>query len=79
MTARWLRWARENPLWSRLLLRLLATLAIGTALVPPLQATCIVLDLPANAGAILGVLAAVLLGRPVGARVADRLGVPRIE
>lgn len=69
-------WARANPLWSRTLLRLIATAALAIVGILILRPLGMQFGWPQDAAPIGGVVVALLGGRRIADLVATRLGIP---
>ncbi len=71
-----LRWARRNPLWSRLWIKLALRLGLALSVVPVLQTLAETYGFSVNLAAVAGVVAALLVGTVAANRLCDRLGIP---
>jgi len=72
-------WARKNPIWARLWIKLLVRLPLAMGLVVGLQALADRFGLSANGAAIAGVVVAVWGGGKIAERICLRLEIPAAQ
>jgi len=73
-----LAWARANPIWARLWIKLGVRLPLALALVMGLQAAAALFDLSSNGAAIIGVVVAVWAGGRIAERLCAALVIPAV-
>ena len=71
-------WARANPIWARLWLKLGIRMPLALALVVGLQILAERFELSANGAAIIGVVVAVWGGGRIAERVCETLAIPAV-
>ena len=71
-------WARANPIWARLWLKLGIRMPLALTLVVGLQILAERFALSANGAAIIGVVVAVWGGGKIAERVCETLAIPPV-